>query len=192
MRGLLSLVGVFALSAPMAMAQISTWTPDPAHSDVLFTVRHLSITNVHGRFGKVTGTVHFDPQNLGKSSVQINIDVTGVDTGVPARDNDLRSTNFFNVATYPTATFNSTHVTKDASGFTVTGNLTVHGVTKPVTLHVVGPVGPVNGMDHRPHTGFSATTTVNRMDFGIGPKYPDAMIGDEVMLTIDLDAAKQQ
>lgn len=191
MRGLLSVAGVLALAVPLAMAQTSTWTPDPAHSDVIFSVRHLSITNVHGRFGKVTGTVHLDPQDLGKSSVQVSIDVTGVDTGVPARDNDLKSAHFFDVATYPTATFTSTSVAKSANGFTVAGNLTLHGVTRPVTLQVEGPVGPVNGMDHKPHTGYSATTTLNRLNFGIGPTYPDAMIGDQVRLTIDLDAAKQ-
>lgn len=173
------------------MAQTSTWTPDPAHSDVIFTVRHLGITNVHGRFGKITGAIHLDSHDINKSSVQVKIDVTGVDTGVPARDNDLRSAHFFDVAKYPTATFTSTRVTKNAYGLTVIGNLTLHGVTKPVTLHVVGPEGPVNGMDHRPHTGFSATTLVNRLDFGIAPMYPDAMIGDEISLTIDLDAAKQ-
>ena len=192
MRSLLSIAGVLALAAPLAAAQTSAWTPDPAHSEVLFTVRHLSISNVHGRFGKVTGTVHLDPNDIARSSVQVTIDVTGVDTGVPARDKDLKSDHFFDVAAYPTATFKSTKVAKALGGFTLTGNLSLHGVTRPVTLHVVGPGGPVNGMDHRPHMGYSATTMLNRVDFGIGPKYPDAMISDQVMLTIDLDVAKQQ
>ncbi|MFP5277499.1 MAG: YceI family protein [Acidobacteriota bacterium] len=192
MRRILSLAGVLALAAPLAVAQTSTWTPDPAHSDVLFTVRHLSLTNVHGRFGKVTGTIHFDSKNISQSSVQVSIDVTAVDTGVPARDNDLRSANFFDVAAYPTASFQSTKVAEGPGGLTITGNLTLRGVTKPVTLHVVGPMGPVNGMDHKPHMGYSATTLINRLDFGIGPKYPDAVIGDQITLTIDLDVAKQQ
>jgi polyisoprenoid-binding protein YceI len=114
-----------------------------------------------------------------------------VDTGVPSRDADLKSANFFDVAQYPTATFASTSVARENGGLAVNGNLTLHGVTKPVTLHAGGPNGPVNGMDHKPHYGFSATTTISRTAFGIATKYPSAVVGDEVKLTIDLDAAKQ-
>jgi polyisoprenoid-binding protein YceI len=115
-----------------------------------------------------------------------------VDTGVPARDADLKSANFFDVANFPTATFTSTRVVKNGHGLTVNGNLTLHGVTRPVVLDVEGPSGPVSGlMDHKPHCGFSATTTISRTDFGIGGKYPAAIVGDEVKLTIDLDVVKQ-
>lgn len=80
---------------------------------------------------------------------------------------------------------------KSGSGLTIEGNLTLHGVTKPVTLQVEAPTGPVNGMDHKPHMGFTETTTLKRTDFGIAPNFPAAMVGDDVTLTIDLDAAKQ-
>ncbi len=85
----------------------------------------------------------------------------------------------------------STSVAKSSGGLTVAGNLTLHGVTKPVTLEVEGPSGPVNGMDHKPHAGYSATTTIDRTDFGVGAKVPAAMVGTEVKLSIDLDAVKQ-
>jgi polyisoprenoid-binding protein YceI len=123
--------------------------------------------------------------------VNVTIDVTSIDTGVSGRDSDLKSTNVFDAAQFPTATFVSTSVAKNGSGLTVNGNLTLHGVTKPVSLDVQGPTGPVPGMDHKPHAGFSATTTITRSAFGIAPKYPAAMIGDDVKLTIELDAAKQ-
>jgi polyisoprenoid-binding protein YceI len=107
------------------------------------------------------------------------------------RDNDLKSDNYFDVAKYPTATFTSTSVAKGGSGLQVSGNLTLHGVTKPVVLDVTGPTGPITGMDKKPHAGFEATTTIHRIDFGIGAKVPDSILSDEVKLTIELDVAKQ-
>jgi polyisoprenoid-binding protein YceI len=91
----------------------------------------------------------------------------------------------------PTASFTSTSVVKNGAKLTVTGNLTLHGVTKPVILDVEGPSAPVPGMDHKPHSGFTATTTIKRTDFGIGTKFPAAMVGDEVKLTIELEVVKQ-
>lgn len=114
-----------------------------------------------------------------------------VDTGVAARDGDLKSASFFDVAQFPTATFLSTTIAKSGGTLKVSGNLTLHGVTKPVVLEVEGPTGPVPGMDKKPHSGFSATTTISRTAFGIATKYPAAVVGDEVKLTIDLDVAKQ-
>ena len=96
------------------------------------------------------------------------------------------------MAKFPTATFASTSVAKNGSGLTVTGNLTLHGVTKPVVLDVEGPSTPVAGMmDHKPHSGFTATTTLSRTAFGIGSKFPAAIVGDEVKLTIELEVIKQ-
>jgi polyisoprenoid-binding protein YceI len=189
---LAKLVGVvLAAAAPLAMAQTSTWKADPYHSEVSFTVTHLGITNVHGRFGKVDATLQWDEADPAKSSVQATIDVTAVDTGVTPRDNDLKSDHFFDVAHFPTASFASTSVEKTGSGLDVKGNLTLKGVTKPVVLHVNGPTGPVNGMDKKPHIGFAAKTTVKRSDFGIAAKMPSAMVSDDVQLEIDLDFAKQ-
>ncbi len=182
---------ILAAAAPLAMAQTSTWKADPYHSEVDFTVKHLGITNVHGRFGKVDATLEWNETDPTKSTVNATIDVTGVDTGVTPRDNDLKGDHFFNVAQYPTATFVSTSVTKTGSGLEVNGNLTIKGVTKPVVLEVQGPAGPVNGMGKKPHIGFAATTSVKRTDFGIAAAMPSAMVGDDIQLEIDLDFAKQ-
>jgi polyisoprenoid-binding protein YceI len=173
------------------MAQTSTWVPDKAHSEVDFSILHMSLSKVHGRFGNIGGSIVMNDADITKSTVNITIDVTTIDTGVSARDNDLKGPNIFDVAQFPTATFVSTSVTKSGAGLTVAGNLTLHGVTKPVTLAVEGPTGPVQGMDKKPHQGFSATTTISRSAFGIAPKMPSAVIGDEIQLTIDLDVAKQ-
>jgi polyisoprenoid-binding protein YceI len=188
---LLCLLGTLAILSPFATAQTSTWVPDKAHSDVDFSILHMSLSKVHGHFGNIGGTIVLNDADIARSTVNVTIDVTTVDTGVSARDNDLKSANFFDVAQFPTATFVSTSVSKTGSGLTVEGNLTLHGVTRPVTLTVEGPTGPVNGMDHKPHAGFSATTTIKRTDFGIGAKLPATMVGDDVALSIDLDVAKQ-
>ncbi len=191
MKTLSLLAGVLALAAPLTFAQTSTWVPDKAHSEVDFTILHMSLSNVRGRFGNIGGTIVMNETDVSKSTVNITIDVSTIDTGVGARDTDLKGPNYFDVAQFPTATFVSTSVTKGGSGLTVNGNLTLHGVTKPVTLTVEGPTGPAQGMDHKPHQGFSATTTISRTAFGIAPKAPSAMLGDDVKLTIDLDLAKQ-
>lgn len=186
------LTGIVALAAPLALAQTSTWKSDPAHSEVDFSIKHMSLANVHGRFGSVAATVVLNEADITKSSVTATIDVSTIDTGVSARDSDLKSESFFDVAKSPTATFTSTSVAKNGSGLTVNGNLTLRGVTKPVVLEVEGPTGPVQGMmDHKPHSGFSATTTLDRTAFGIGTKYGPPILGNEVKLTIELDVAKQ-
>lgn len=182
---------ILALAAPLAMAQTSTWKSDPNHSEVDFAVKHMTVSNVHGRFGPVDATLVFNDQDVTKSTVNATINVAGVDTGVPNRDNDLKGARFFDAATYPTASFTSTSVAKGGSGLEVNGNLTIKGVTKAVVLDVDGPTAPVTGMDKKTHTGFSATTTVHRLDFGIGAGMPAAMLGDDVKITIELDFVKQ-
>jgi polyisoprenoid-binding protein YceI len=191
MKRLALITGILALAAPLALAQNSTWISDQNHSEVDFTITHLAITNVHGHFNKVAATIALNEADITKSVVSATIDVTTVDTGESPRDNHLKTDAFFDVANFPTASFSSTSVVKDGSNLKVTGNLTLHGVTKAVVLEVVGPVGPVPGMDHKPHSGFAASTTISRTAFGIGTKFPTSIVGDEVKLTIDLDVAKQ-
>jgi len=192
MKRIATLAGILALAAPLALAQTSTWKSDPAHSEVDFSISHLTISHVHGRFGHVTATVTLDEGDIAKSSVSATIDVTGVDTGEEARNNHLKTDSFFDVAKFPTATFVSTGVSKTADGgLSIAGNLTLHGVTKPVLLTAEGPTGPVPGMDHKQHSGFSATTTISRSAFGIGNSFPSGAIGDDVKLSIDLDVIKQ-
>jgi polyisoprenoid-binding protein YceI len=151
----------------------------------------MAISNVHGRFGKVAATIVYDQADVSKSSVNATIGIGSVDTGEDARNNHLKTPDFFDFAQFPTASFTSTSVAKSGNGLTVNGNLTLHGVTQPVVLNVEGPIGPVKGMDQKQHAGFSATTTISRSAFGIGSKFPAAMVGDEVKLSIDLDVAKQ-
>jgi polyisoprenoid-binding protein YceI len=191
MKRLAIATGILALAAPLALAQTSNWTSDPAHSAVEFSITHMSISNIHGRFGKVAATIAYNEADITKSTVNATIDVTTVDTGEPARDTHLKTDAFFDVAKFPTATFASTRVVKKGNNLEVTGNFTLHGVTQPVVLDVEGPTGPVEGMDHKPHAGFSATTTLSRSAFGIGTKFPAAIVGDTVKLAIDLEVVKQ-
>jgi polyisoprenoid-binding protein YceI len=186
---------LLALTSPLVYAQApatSTWVSDTAHSEVDFTIRHMSVSNVHGRFGKVAATLVYNQADVTKSTVTATIDVGTVDTGEPARDTHIKTADFFDVASYPTAAFTSTSVAKSATGLKVTGNFTLHGVTKPVTLDVEGPATPFQSpMDHKLHSGFSASTTISRADFAIGTKFPAAIVGDDVKLTIDVEVVKQ-
>jgi polyisoprenoid-binding protein YceI len=192
MKRLAILTGILALAAPLALAQASTWTSDPAHSEVGFSIRHGGVSNVHGHFGKVVATMLYNDADVTKSNVTATIDVATVDTGWGARDTDLKTDRFFDVVKFPTANFTSTSVVKNGSHLTVTGNLNLHGVIKPVVLDVEGPSTPVtNSMDHKLHSGFSATTSLSRTAFGIAPGVPSLLVGDEAKLTIELEIVKQ-
>lgn len=191
MNRLILAIGLLALTAPASYSQTSTWAVDSAHSEVDFAVRHMSVSNVHGRFGGVKGNITFNESDATKSTVSVTIDTNSVDTGSSPRDTDLKSPNFFDVEKFPTATFTSTSVAKSGDRLKVSGNLTLHGVTRPVELDVEGPSAPVPGMDHKPHSGYSASTTINRKDFGVGPNYPATVVGDEIKLTIELEVVKQ-
>jgi polyisoprenoid-binding protein YceI len=192
MKRLATMVGMLAMALPaIGMAQTSTWVPDKAHSEVEFSILHMSLSKVHGRFGNLGGQITWNDADITKSTVNMTIDVTTVDTGNESRDADLKSAGYFDVAQFPTATFVSTSVAKTASGLAVSGNLTLHGVTKPVVLQVEGPAGPLKGMGGKMHAGFSATTTIKRTDFGIAPKAPGAVLGDDIPLSIELDVVKQ-
>ena len=193
MKRLAFVTGILALAAPMALAQYSTWASDPAHSEVDFSIRHGGVSNVHGRFGSVAATLVYNEADVTKSTVTATIDVSTVDTGVALRDADLKADSFLDVAKFPTATFTSTNVAKNGSKLTVSGNFTLHGITKPVVLDVEGPSSPAESMmDHKTHSGFSATTTISRTAYGIGATFPSALVGDDVKLTIELEIVKQE
>jgi polyisoprenoid-binding protein YceI len=191
MKRLAVTLGMLAMALPMAVAQTSTWSPDKAHSEVVFSILHMSLSKVRGRFGVSGGQIQWNEADITKSTVNVTIDVASVDTGVTPRDTDLKSSSMFDVAKFPTATFVSTSVAKTGTGLTVNGNLTLHGVTKPVVLQVQGPTGPLPGMGGKLHAGFSATTTISRTAFDLGTNYPAAVLGDDVQLNIDLDVVKQ-
>jgi polyisoprenoid-binding protein YceI len=184
-RKSLAVAGIAALLAATACATAGTYQIDPNHSTAQFVVRHLGISNVQGDFTKVSGTVVLDDQDISKSTVTATIDVSSVDTRVQARDNDLKSANFFDVAKYPTMTFASTKIWSTGNGAAkITGNLTIHGVTKEVTFDVSGPTAAINAMGGM-RRGVEATTKISRKDFGITA---DAgLIGDEISITIDAE-----
>ena len=184
--GLLSLV----FFAAAAWAQSSQWQIDPAHTTTGFTVRHMGISNVHGRFTKVEGAATIDDSDVTKSSVNATMYVDSIDTGVQMRDNDLKSPNYFDAAQFPTITFKSKSISKNGDKLKVVGDLTIHGVAKEVTLDVDGPSAPIKqGPNLR--RGLSATTTVNRKDFGVGAKAPAAMIGEDIQIQIDAELTQK-
>jgi polyisoprenoid-binding protein YceI len=187
----LAVVFTSAVFAAPSGAQTSTWQIDPAHANAQFTVRHLSISNVSGQFNKMSGTVQLDDKDITKSSVNATIDVSSVDTRDNSRDGDLKSDHFFDVAKYPTMTFTSTQIESAGPGkLKMTGNLTLHGVTKVVTFDVDGPSDAITDPCNNQRRGASATTTINRRDFGI-TTYPAAAIGDDVKITLDIEFIKK-
>lgn len=148
-----------ALVPALAAAQSSTWSIDPAHTHASFTVRHMIISNVRGELGKVEGTLTLDEKDVTKSKVEATIDVAGIDTREPKRDEHLRSADFFDVANHPTITFKSTKVEKAGKdGLKVTGDLTIRGTTKPAVLKVTGPTAEVKDPYGKLRRGVSATT----------------------------------
>jgi len=190
MSRLILSAAIIAVAAPLAGAQSSNWTADPAHSDVSFSIRHMAISTVRGHFS-VTASIAYNEADITRSTVNATIDVSSVDTGEQGRDTDIIGAPWFDTAHYKTATFTSTSIAKSGDHLTINGNLTLHGITKPVVLQAEGPSGPITGMDHKPHAGFTATTTIKRTDFGIGSNFPAAMVGDDVKLDIDLEVVKQ-
>ena len=169
-----------------AAAQVQTWNIDPNHTAAQFSVRHLGISTVRGAFTNVSGSVQYDPSDPAKTTIEATIDANSVDTRVEKRDSDLRGPSFFDVAKYPALTFKSKRVEAAGSGkMKVVGDLTIHGVTKEVVLDVDGPTAPIKDPKGNLHMGASATTTVNRKDFGVNGA--GAAVGDDVSITIDME-----
>ena len=188
-------LALFALTAVAPVfAQTATYSIDPAHSEADFSIRHMAISTVHGRFSLKSGTIQLDPTKVTNSSVEAVIDVSSVNTGTPPRDKHLNSPDFFDTAKYPTATFKSSSVKQSGEGYDVAGDLTLHGVTKPVTLHMDPPSKAQTGMDGKEHRGFSANTTLNRKDFGLTwngtLKSGDSALGDDVKMTFEIEAGR--
>jgi polyisoprenoid-binding protein YceI len=187
--------GLAAVLSLPAAAATSTWQLDPMHTAAQFSVKHLAISTVRGGFSNVKGTVVFDDADVAKSAVDVTIDVSTVDTRTPDRDKDLKSDKFFDVAHYPTMTFKSTKVEQAGAGkLKVTGDLTIRGTTKSVVLDVDGPTAPVKDPWGNQRAALTATTKINRQDFGV--KWNATMdnggvvVGDEVSITIDAEMVK--
>ena len=188
MRILLTAIVSLALVLPAA-AETQSWNIDGAHSSAQFSVRHMGISTVRGAFTKMSGTVQYDPADLAKTVIDATIEAASVDTRVEMRDNDLRSPHFFDASKYPTLTFKSKKVAEGGPGkLKVTGDLTIHGVTKEVTLDVEGPSAPVKDPRGNLRVGASASTTINRKDFGVDGAA--AVVGDDVPITIDMELTR--
>jgi polyisoprenoid-binding protein YceI len=200
-RLFLSAAAVAALVSPLpartssqAPAGPNTWAVDTAHSSAGFSVKHMMVSTVRGTLGPIRGTIDYDGKSIESIKADITIDVTGINTGNESRDKDLKSPGFFDVAKFPTGTFKSRRVEAAGQGaFKLIGDLTLHGVTREVTLNVEGPSTPIRTQEGQ-KVGASATTTVNRRDFGLqynqlieaGP-----VVGDEIKVTIDVEANKR-
>jgi polyisoprenoid-binding protein YceI len=190
---------LFALTLVASLqlfAQTSAWTIDPNHSTAQFTVRHLAISNVSGNFTKVTGAVEFNEKDITQSQIVASIDVSSVDTRVAPRDADLRSPNFFDVAKYPTIEFKSKKITNSGGKLQMTGDLTMHGTTKEVTLDIDGPTPEITDFSGKARRGFSATTTLNRKDYGLMwnnmLKTGEAIVGDIIKIQMDVEMVKSK
>ena len=169
-----------------ASAQVQTWNIDSAHTAAQFSVRHLGISTVRGAFTKVSGTVQYDAANPAKTVIDATIDASSIDTRVEMRDKDLRSASYFDVEKFPSITFKSKRVEVAGAGkLKVTGDLTIHGVTKEAVLDVEGPSAPMKDPWGNNRVGASASTKINRQDYGVSGGTP--MVGDEIPITIDME-----
>ena len=171
------------------------WKIDSAHSEVIFSVRHMMISTVRGRFNTVNGTVEFDEVTPGNSSVNVEIDASSIDTREQQRDDHLRSPDFLDVANYPTITFVSKRVEAvDENHGKIVGDLTIHGVTKEVVLETEY-AGQAKSPWGTTSAGFSAKTKINRKDFGLGwnatLETGGVLVGEEIKVDIEMEIVKE-
>ena len=190
------IAAVVALAIP-AFASASIWNIDPDHSNVGFKVRHLMVSNVKGNFEKYSGTVDINDKDITKSKVEVTIDTNSINTNVQKRDEHLRSADFFDVARFPTMTFVSKKVAKAGKDrLKVTGDLTLHGVTREVVLDVEGLSKEIKDPWGNIRRGATATTKINRKDFGLvwnsALETGGVAVGEEVAITLEIEMIKVQ
>ncbi len=172
----------------------TTWKIDPAHSSAQFVVRHMMITNVRGGFSGVQGTAVYDPDDLAASSIDVTIDVHSLSTADATRDAHVKSADFLDADKYPTITFKSTKIAKDGDGLKVTGDLTIHGVTKEAVLAVEGPTEEQKDPWGNTRIGASAVTKIKRSDFGLTwnatLETGGIMLGDDIKIELEVSLIK--
>ncbi|MEO7045164.1 MAG: YceI family protein [Ferruginibacter sp.] len=174
-----------------SFAQSTTWKNDKMHSKLTFTVTHLLVSDVDGLFKNFDVTITSSKADFSDAVFELKADVSSINTEVDMRDNDLKSAGWFDAATYPSITFKSTAITANGKNkYKLTGNLTMHGVTKPVTMDLIYRGTVQNPMSKKDDAGFKLTGTIMRADFNIGSKYPSAMVSDEVEIKADGEFAK--
>jgi polyisoprenoid-binding protein YceI len=172
------------------------WEIDAAHTGAHFSVRHLMVSNVRGEIHASSGTLTYDPAKPEASKLEVTLDVNTVDTREPKRDEHLKSADFFDVAKYPTITFKSKSVKKDGKKLEVTGDFTLHGTTKEIVLHVDEVHGPTKDPWGNNRIGASASTKINRKDFGLGwnaaLETGGVMVGEDVTITLEVEFTQKK
>ena len=179
----------------MTDTALTTWKIDPAHSSAEFKVKHMMISNVKGSFAGITGTLTEHATDASLSSVEASIDLSTVNTGDAQRDGHLKSPDFFHIEQHPRMTFKSTTVVKKGDDeYAVTGDLTIHGVTKPVTFAVEGPSAPGKDPWGNTRIGLSATAKINRKDFGLSwnsaLETGGVLVGEDVTISLEVEFIK--
>lgn len=194
-RYITPIMALFFLAIPI-LTDAATWQMDPAHSSFQFKIRHLTVSNVKGDFSKFQGVAIIDDQNINSLKVEVTIDAASVNTGHAQRDEHLRGPDFFDVTKYSTITFVSKKVIKtDANRLKVIGDLTLHGVTREITVDVEGPTPEVKDPWGNFRRGATATTKINRRDFGLTwNKVLDTgglLVGDEVNIYVEVELVRK-
>ena len=195
-RFISAVCSILVIAFPLIVSA-ATWNIDPEHTNVGFKVKHLMVTNVKGLFEKFTGTVDLNEKDITKSKVDVSIDTKSINTNVVKRDEHLRSADFLDVAKYPAMTFTSKKVAKAGKGkLKVTGDLTLHGVTKEVVLDVEGPSAESKDPWGNIRKGASATARINRKDFGLNwnkaLETGGFVVGDDVLISLEIEMIKVQ
>lgn len=174
---------------------VTTWKIDPSHSAAEFKVKHMMISNVRGRFSGIQGSLTLDDSDITKSRVETSIDAASISTHEPQRDAHLKSADFFDAEKFPALAFKSTRVVRSGEGeLQVTGDLTIHGVTRSIVFNAEGPSAPVKDPYGNVRVGFSATTKLSRKDFGLTwnavLETGGIMVGDDVTISIEAEFIK--
>ena len=181
-------------SGSTATPATTTWNIDPAHSSAEFKVKHMMISNVKGKFSGISGVLHRLEADPTRSTLEVSIDTSTIDTHDAQRDGHLKSPDFFHVEKFPAMTFKSTHIEKKGDGFAVTGDLTIHGETKPVILNVEEVSEPAKDPWGNTRIGLSASTKINRKDFGLTwnstLEAGGVLVGEDVTITLDVELIK--
>ena len=196
MKNMIKAIAFTAIMANPSFAHASVWSIDNTHSNVEFKVRHMMVSNVKGDFEKFKGTLDLDEQDLTKTKVDVTIDAASINTSVAKRDEHLKSADFFDVAKYPSITFVSQKTKKSEGGkLKMYGQLTMHGVTRDVVLDVEGLDKSFKDPWGNIKRGASATTTINRKDFGLAwntaLESGGVMVGDEVKIALEIELLKK-
>ena len=170
----------------------TTWKNDPMHSKLTFTVTHLGVSDVMGMFNKFNVTITTSKDDFSDAVFELTAETASVNTEVDMRDNHLKSADFFDVEKFPAMTFKSTSIKKSGKDkYTLTGDLTLHGITKPVSMNMWYRGTITNPMSKAPDAGFQLTGTIKRSDFSFGEKYPAPMISDDVQIKADGEFSHQ-